>query len=301
MRCNNCGWVWSDDTVKCRNCGQVFRTTDNMQLIGKIPNNQECYNEVNNKYIGDIQYGQSNQYIKKEETSGIVGKIVGLIVFAVLILFAIRIFIHKEAQEGYVLDTIEGNDLSVRVLTANVESDNGNTYVSILCEVTNISSKELDFNADDYFQLDNKGIVKQGYCEYDYTKLAKGCSLEMVISFSYPKNANKELWEMTLKADGATVYLKNDPDKLEEFEGIYFYEDEYSAFTILKDGNKYEKVRCTLKDGKIDTTIDYNSNTRTFPGSLDGRVYSWSSFNYEITYTSKYVDGEYKFFKVPND
>ena len=135
----------------------------------------------------------------------------------------------------YVSDSIMGNDIGVHVWFAYTEKEYGNMYVNVLCEIVNYSGEELTLATDRYFSLNNNGIIKTGYCDYDYSRMANNATVSTWITFMYPDSANTNLSNMTMNIDGVEVMLADKPqseDELKLLEGMYYLESSSNRISI---------------------------------------------------------------------
>lgn len=173
--------------------------------------------------------------------------------------------INSEPENYYVTDSIYGDDLNVHVWFAYTQKEYGNLYLKALCNITNRSGGELTLATDSYFSLNNNGIIKSGYCDYDYSTMASGATISTWVSFCYPESANTNLSNMTLTIDGIDVFLADKPQSEEEknqLAGVYYSDDGSVKLVIerLFDGS-YQMIYHSGGDVYIDTFTLNEDNT----------------------------------------
>ena len=184
--------------------------------------------------------------------------------------------IEAAAKKYYVTDTILGNDLGVHVRFAYAEKEYGNLYVNVLCNITNRSGEELVLATDRYFNLDNKGIIESGYCDYDYSRMSADATFSTWIKFMYPENANTYLDSMTMNIDGIEVSLADKPqlgEELKQLSGMYYLDSGSIKISIeqLSDG-RYSLIQY-MPYWRVEIyTFTLNSDN-TF--SYDGHACTW--------------------------
>lgn len=205
--------------------------------------------------------------------------------------------LEEASKMYYITELVNGNDVSARVLYAYLEKAYGNMYVKVVCDITNISGRNISFDTAKYFELSNNGILKSGYCDYDYAQLTAGASFRTVISFTYPENANNQLGSMALFVEGKKISMFNNPQTYEELGGIYYRENGESISIVHLYDNVYAWISYMSSGDKIyyeefvlssDNILSREKNVMYITS-----VYSWSPEAYTITHTYTYeVFGE---------
>jgi len=105
-----------------------------------------------------------------------------------------------------------GNDKSftLEVTGVKVEVEYGYTYISVFCDVTNVSDISCQFE-DASIEFDNNGVIKKYVTtRYGSSNINPGTTVKEKLEFTYPEGANTDIDKMVLKIDKASVELYYD-------------------------------------------------------------------------------------------
>lgn len=188
--------------------------------------------------------------------------------------------IKIETKNKYIDDNEDVDFNICEVKIKGEDNHSSNSYIQILCDVYNKSDNSLTFNADNYFKMNNKGIMASATSENDGTVIPAGESLNTYILFKYKLSSNKEFDNMILTVGKVEFPLISHIEDYtyEEFCGTYCWEGT----------NKYRMIIDHLYDNyySIAFSNKYNISFYTMVLSSDGtfelpkkdtnkRIYKW--------------------------
>lgn len=204
-----------------------------------------------------------------------------------------------DSEGYYITDTATGDTIETHVYYAYTQNMYDNNVINVVCKITNISNDSIVFDAGDYYELDNNGLIANvNTTDYDYREISSGYSFKATLSFTCPGNSNKDLSCMNMTADGLNFNLGDKPqseNEKKEFYGIYNrplskiiildnYDDTYTVYKITKIGD--EVYRDNYKNVTLDENNIFFMNNGSYLWSPDEcTIYPYDSTWEEIDET----------------
>lgn len=264
-----------DDTVVC-DCLDSEYTKEGGAYVynSEIGDGQIKYYPKDGNYIEIVLFGESKRYYPMDNSA----------------------VTEMEADEmkRYVTDIVGGNNLMVHVRAAYFKVEYEKLWINVVCDITNCTEDVLVLDTPSYFSLNNNGVIKQGYCDYDYAQMAAKSTISTTISFTYPTNMNSNLNNMVMTVDGMDVSLADKPQsqtELNQFEGIYNRDNTSKLIVEDRYDGTYSVIKiyyAVIGNGYSFWGIDFYTTTlnsdNTF--SLGNASYQWNAEAHSITDSS---------------
>ena len=194
----------------------------------------------------------------------------------------------EENVDKYITELVTTEDLMVHAKYVYKVKEYGYLKIRVYCGITNVSGDTLVLNTPRYFQLNNNGVLKDGYCEYDYAKLASGATIDTTIEFYYPEDSNLDWRKVSLIVDGNTLHLYNNPQTYGAFAGMYFSDTNYFGYSFIPETvSSYRWYYYNIITEEVDTGVCTLTKSNRFWLTDPSKLYSWSPENNSIHYEKK--------------